>query len=136
MQGQMPGLSAMMQGLCMVPRCTMKIEKCAGGMKVTCTCDDEMSAAALQNMCKMMAGGMFSLCCTLNGMMMCQCNLCMCKCDCTMTKDGVCFTCTSGDKACCDMIQACCDCVCACVKAGCVCCVCFNGMPCCCGCCC
>ena len=83
-----------------------------------------------------LAGGMFSLCCTMNGMMMCQCNLCLCKCDCTMTKDGVCFTCTSGDKACCDMIQACCDCVCACVKAGCVCCVCFNGMPCCCGCCC
>ena len=28
----------------MVPRCTMKIEKCTGGMKITCTCDDATSA--------------------------------------------------------------------------------------------
>ncbi len=82
-------------------------------MKVTCHCDDETAAATLQNMCKMMAGGMLGLCCTMNGMMVCQCNMCMCKCECTTTKDGVCFTCTSGDKACCEMIQACCDCVCA-----------------------
>ena len=48
----------------------------------------------------MMAGGMMSMCCMMNGMMMCQCNMAMCKCECTMTKDGVCMTCTSGDKAC------------------------------------
>ena len=28
----------------MVPRCTIKMEKCTGGMKITCTCDDAMSA--------------------------------------------------------------------------------------------
>ncbi len=32
----------------MVPRCTITMEKCAGGMKVTCTCDNAMSAGVLQ----------------------------------------------------------------------------------------
>ena len=54
--GQMSGMSSMMpgMGMCMVPRCTMKMEKCQGGMKMTCVCEDEMSAATMQNMCKMM----------------------------------------------------------------------------------
>ena len=120
-------------GMCMVTRCTMKMEKCAGGMKITCTCDDEMSATTLQNMCKMLAGSMCSCCCMMNGMMMCQCNMCMCKCECTNTKNGVCFTCTSGDKSCADMCQACCDCMMKCMEAGCMCCVCLGGMPVCCG---
>ena len=116
-EGQMSGMPSMMpsmgMGMAMMPRCTMKMEKCNGGMKITCTCDDDMAAATLQNMCKMMAGGMMSMCCMMNGMMMCQCNMAMCKCECAMTKDGVCITCTSGDKAMCDMIQACCDCMCS-----------------------
>ena len=29
----------------MVPRCTFKFEKCQGGMKITCVCDDKMAAA-------------------------------------------------------------------------------------------
>ena len=29
----------------MVPRCTIKMEKCPGGMKITCTCDDKMRPA-------------------------------------------------------------------------------------------
>ncbi len=135
--GQMTGMPGMMpgMGMCVVPRCTMEMEKCAGGMKITCKCDDEMSAATLQNMCKMMAGGLCSLCCMMNGTMLSVCNMAMCKCECTMTKDGVCITCVSGDKACCEMIEACCDCMCACMNAGCTCCVCFNNMPLCCGCC-
>jgi hypothetical protein len=131
MPSMAPGMS-----MCMVPQCTMKIEKCTGGMKITCSCDDEVAAATLQNMCKMMAGGLCSLCCTMNGMVMCSCNMAMCKCECTMTKNGVCMTCTSGDKAVCDMIQACCDCLCACVKNGCQCCMMIGGMPVCCACCC
>lgn len=139
MGGAMPGATApsMMPGatagMCMVTRCTIKVEKCTGGMKIHCKCDDEMSTAMLQSMCKMMAGGMCSCCCMMNGMVMCQCNLCMCKCECTNTKQGVCFSCTSGDKACCDMCQACCDCMEHCMQAGCMCCVCLNGMPVCCG---
>jgi hypothetical protein len=51
MQGMsMPGMGAPMAGpttamtgamnWLMVPRCTLKMEKCTGGMKITCSCDD------------------------------------------------------------------------------------------------
>jgi hypothetical protein len=121
-------------GMVMVPRCTIKLEKCAGGMKMTCTCDDKMSASMMQNLCTMLAGGMCSCCVMYNGMMVCCCNLAMGLCKCEMTADGVCLTCTSGDKDCCAMIQACCDCVAGMVKAGCTCCICLNNTPVCCGC--
>jgi len=128
MTAGMPGAMQM----CMVPRCTMKMEKCKGGMKMTCTCEDQVAAATLQNMCKMMAGSMCSCMCMMNGMMMCQCNMCMCKCECADVKMGVSFTCTSGDEDCAAMCQACCECMMACMKAGCMCCVCLGGTPVCC----
>ena len=118
----------------MVPRCTMKMEKCPGGMKITCTCDDAMSAAMLQNLCTMTAGGMCSCCMMMNGMMACCCNLMMGMCKCEPTENGITMTCTSGDKECCAMIQACCDCCSALMKAGCTCCMMMNGMPVCCSC--
>src|SRR5437868_4206048 len=118
----------------MVPRCQMTMEKCKGGMKITCKCDDAMSATMLQNLCSMMAGGMCSCCMMMNGMMVCSCNMTMGMCKCDQTKDGVCITCTSGDADCCAMIQACCDCMSAMSKAGCVCCLCMNNMPVCCTC--
>lgn len=123
-----------MGNMTMVPRCTIKMEKCPGGMKVICSCDDDMTCATLQNLCKMLCEGMCSIGCMKNGMVMCQCNMALCNCTCTMTDDGCCITCTSGDQACCDMAQACCDCLCACMEAGCMCCVSFNGTPVCCGC--
>jgi hypothetical protein len=49
-----------------------------------------------------------------------------------MTKDGVCITCTSGDKDCCAMIQSCCDAMHSMMQAGCNCCVMMNNMPVCC----
>ncbi len=61
----------------MVPRCAMKVEKCPGGMKITCSCDDPAACTMMQNLCAMMAGGMCGLCCTMNGMMVCNCNLMM-----------------------------------------------------------
>ena len=103
---------------CVVPRCTIKVEKCQGGMKIKCACDDEVSCATLQNLCKMLADGMCSCCCTLNGICVCQCNLACGICTCECTKDGVCITCKSGDKACCEMIQACCDCLSKCLECG------------------
>jgi hypothetical protein len=118
----------------MVPRCKITMEKCKDGMKMTCKCDDAMSATMLQNLCSMMAGSMCSCCMMMNGMMMCCCNMAMCMCKCEPTKDGVCITCTSGDAACCAMIQASCDCMTAMAKSGCVCCVCMNNMPVCCSC--
>jgi hypothetical protein len=117
----------------MVPRCKFKVERCSGGMKVTCSCEDATAAAMVQNLCTMMAGGMCSYCCTMNGMMVYCCNLTMGMCKCDMTKDGVCLTCTSGDPKCCAMIEACCDCLATMLKSGCTCCMMMNNTPVCCG---
>ncbi len=87
--GMSPQTPVGMPAMMMVPRCTIRMEKCAGGMKMVCTCDDEIACGAMQNLCKMLAGGMCSCCCTWNGMMMCQCNLCCANCQCEMTKDGL-----------------------------------------------
>ena len=122
-------------GYLMVPRCTMKFEKCQGGMKIHCECDDPTACAMLQNLCNSLAGGMCSCCCMMNGMMVCCCNLTMGLCKCESTKDGVTITCTSGDPKCCEMIQACCDCMACMLKDGCTCCVMMNNTPVCCGCC-
>ena len=117
----------------MIPRCTMKMEKCSGGMKMTCTCDDKAACTMMQNLCSMMAGGMVSCSMMMNGLSVCTCNLTMGICKCEMTPTGVCVTCTSGDKSCEAMIQACCDCMTCMLKAGCCCCVCVNNNPVCCG---
>lgn len=119
----------------MVPRCTYQFEKCPGGMKITCSCDDKMACSMMQNLCTMLAGGMCSCTCAWNGTTVYNCNLTMGMCHWEMTPDGCCLTCTSGDAKCCAMIQACCDCLCCMVEAGCTCCVCVNGTPVCCGCC-
>jgi hypothetical protein len=118
---------------CVVPRCTMKVEKCTGGLKIHCSCDDDVSCATLQNLCKTLAGGLCSCCATLNGLMVCQCNLTcgICKCECT--KDGCCISCTSGDKACAAILQSCCETLECCLKSGCCCYCCFNNTPICCG---
>ena len=50
----MPGMMAPSSWL-MVPRCTMKMEKCDGGMKMTCTCPDQTSCTMMQNLCLMSA---------------------------------------------------------------------------------
>ena len=126
----MPAASGMM----MVPRCTIKMAKCTGGMTIDCVCDDAMAAGMLQSLCTMLAGGACCCCMTMNGMMACCCNMLMAHCKCEMTESGVKITCTSGDKPCCDMIQACCDCMTAMMKAGCCCCVCLGNTPVCCGC--
>ncbi|MBV8230381.1 MAG: hypothetical protein JO329_10400, partial [Planctomycetaceae bacterium] len=61
----MTGMTGMMpagMGTMMMPRCTIKMEKCDGGMKITCTCDDKVSCTMMQNLCTMMAGGMCTCC--------------------------------------------------------------------------
>lgn len=130
----MPGMTApstMPAGfnMLMVPRCTFKVEKCTGGMKISCSCDDKMACSMMQNLCKMMAGGMCSCCMMMNGMVVGTFNLTMGMCKCEMTDHGVCVTCTSGDKACCDMIQASCECMATMLKAGCACCLFMNNNP-------
>jgi len=116
----------------MVPRCDIKIEKCTGGLKLKCSTEDDVACGALQSLCKMLAGGACSCCCTWNGMTVAQCNFCCGNCKCETTKDGVCITCTSGDPGCQSMLQACCECLAHCLKAGCCCYVCFNNTPVCC----
>jgi hypothetical protein len=118
----------------MVPRCTVKVEKYTGGMKITCSSADKVACGTVQDLCTMLAGGMCSCCCMMNGMTVCCCNLTMGMCKCETTRDGVSITCTSGDPKCCEMIQACCDCLSSMMKAGCTCCVLMNNTPICCGC--
>src|SRR5438094_9121042 len=132
----MPGMmspSSMPANFLMVPRCTFKMEKCTGGMKITCNCDDKMASSMVQNLCKMMAGSLCSCCMMMNGMMVFTCNLTMGMCKYETTDAGVVVTCTSGDKACCEMIQACCECMNSMLKAGCTCCLCLGNTPVCCG---
>jgi hypothetical protein len=141
----MPGMTAPTMGgpagaaptgnYVMVPRCTFKFEKCAGGMKCYCVCDDKMACSMMQNLCTMLAGGMCSCSMMMNGMTVCTCNFTMGLCKCEMTADGVCVTCTSGDAKCCEMIQACCDCLATMLGAGCTCCMMMNNTPFACGCC-
>jgi hypothetical protein len=118
----------------MVPRCTMKFEKCQGGMKIHCVCDDQMARSMMQNLCNMLQGSTCSCCMMMNGMMVCCCNLIVGTCKCEMTDKGCCITCTSGDQKCCEMIQSCCDCLATTCKSGCTCCVMMNNTPICCGC--
>jgi hypothetical protein len=134
MGGQTAPNAAPTANYCVVPRCTLKVEKCSGGMKIHCKCDDEVACGTLQNLCKMLAGGMCSCVCTMNGIPCCTMNLACGICKCESTKDGVCITCTSGDKTCCEMIQACCDCLACMCKSGCCCYVCLGNTPVCCCC--
>jgi|GEM_PF-467343 len=104
----------------MVPRCTtLKFEKCTGGFKVTCVCEDKVAASMLQNLCAMLQGGVFSCCCVLNGMPVCYYNFTYCMWKYETTENGVYFTCTSGDPQFQAMLQSCCDCLCSMVQAGC-----------------
>jgi hypothetical protein len=117
---------------CAVPRCTLKFEKCAGGCKIQCICDDEVACATLQNLCRSLAGSLCCCTCTWNGMTVCQCNLCCGNCQVECTPKGVCITCTSGDKQCAAMIQACCEACKCCCDSGCCCTISFGGTPVCC----
>jgi len=117
----------------MVPRCTYRFEKCQGGVRITCVCDDPMARSMVQNLCTALTGGMVSCCCTLNGVTVCSYNFTMGICKCEVTDTGVCVTCTSGDQKCCEMIQSCGDCITTVCNAGCTCCVLMNNTPVCCG---
>ena len=137
MQTMMPGMSSAMpaanMNMMMIPSCTMKMEKCDGGMKMMCMSDDAMAVSMMQNMAKMLCGGMVSCSMMMNGMTMMTCNMMMGMCKCEMMPKGMMMTCTSGDADCCKMIQCCCDAMMAMMMAGCTCCMSMNNTPCCCG---
>jgi hypothetical protein len=121
-------------GYLMVPRCTIKCEKCQGGMKIICSCDDQMACSMMQNLCSMLQGGMYSCCTMMNGMMVCCYNFTQGMCRCEMTDKGITITYTSGDSKCSEMIQACCDCISCQIQDGCTCCIMMNNTPVACGC--
>jgi hypothetical protein len=129
----LPGTMSGPPSWIMTPRCTFKFEKCPGGMKMMCSCEDATARSMMQNLCNMLVGGTCTLCCMMNGMMVCCCNLTMGLCKVEMTKDGCCLTCVSGDETCCKMIQSCCDCMMTMSNAGCTCCFLMNNTPVCCG---
>jgi hypothetical protein len=133
--GWQPGATAApgLANWCVLPRCEYRFEKCTGGFKVHCNCDDEVAAATLQNLCRMLSDGLCSCCATFNGIAVCQCSFVCGQCKCEYTKQGVCITCTSGDKKCCEMLQSCCDCLSCCCESGCCCYLSFNNTPVCCG---
>jgi hypothetical protein len=117
----------------MVPRCTFKFEKCQGGFKVYCSCDDKMATSMVQNLCQMLAGGLFSCYVQYNGMCCCVYNFIQGCCKYETTEQGVCFTCISGDPQCTQMIQACCDSISCYADCGCNCTWAINNTPVCCG---
>lgn len=117
----------------MVPRCTLKVEKVTGGLRLCCTGTDQMAGAMIQQLCSALTGGLCSYTVQLNGLTVCCCNLTMGLCKTENSKDGVTVTCTSGDAKCGQMIQACCESLQAMLQAGCICCVNLNNMPICCG---
>ncbi|MDE1171854.1 MAG: hypothetical protein PW734_11725 [Verrucomicrobium sp.] len=121
-----------MNNMMMVPRCTLKMEKCENGMKMMASCKDAAAMAMMKNLCTMLDGGMMSCHMLMNGMMVMACNMTMGVCKCEMTAEGMCCTWTSEDAKCCQMIQECCDCMTAMMACGCTCCVCMNGTPVCC----
>lgn len=132
MSSMMPGMMNGMAGG-MVPRCTMKMETTADGMKCTMMCDDKTAAEMMKNLCMMNAGGMITMCCTMNGMMCCCHNMgTMGMCKMEMMDMGCTMTCTSGDAMCAKMIMANCECMMACMASGCTCTMMMNGMPVCC----
>lgn len=128
-----PSATPVPGNVCILPRCELKFEKCDGGIKISCCCTDDVACGALQNLCKMLQGGVCNCSCIWNGQTIFQCNLCCGHTKCEMTQNGCCITCTSGDQNCCAMLQACCDSLCMCCKAGCTCCISLGGTPICCG---
>ena len=118
----------------MVPRCTFKVEKCQGGFKVSCHCDDKMACSMVQNLCSMLAGGLCSCCCMYNGMTVAYWNFTQGVCKCEATESGVQFTCTTGDPQCAKMVQSWCECLSCMLECGCNCCFMINNTPVCCGC--
>src|SRR5262245_20765748 len=129
----MPSTSPASSNWLMVPRYTYKFEKCQGGLKIHCHCDDQVARGMMQHLCMALMGGTCSCFCTLNGVTVCGYNFTIGMYKCELTSDGFCVTCTSGDQKCCEMIQSCCDCLSTLCNAGCTCCLLMNNTPVCCG---
>src|SRR3989304_3659846 len=65
--GSIPAGSPASANWCVLPRCSVEFEKCAGGCKIHCRCEDEVARGTLQNLCRMLADGLCSCCCAWDG---------------------------------------------------------------------
>jgi hypothetical protein len=128
----MPGTAPAAGSFLMLPRCTLKVEKQKDGCKILCSCEDQVATYMLQNLCRMLEGGVCGFTCQLNGQNCCTCSLSCGHCSIELTKEGCSITCTSGDQKCCELIQKCCDCLKCCLDCGCTCCITINNTPICC----
>jgi hypothetical protein len=128
-----PTMMSALPNMMMVPRGTIKVEKCTNGVKIHCCCSDSVAVSMVQNLCLMQQGQMVGCCVMMNGQNVCSINMCCCVCTVEKTADGVCISCTTGDATCCQVVQACAECCVTCCVTGCVCCVTMGGMPVCCG---
>jgi hypothetical protein len=118
---------------CVLPRANVEFEKCTGGFKIRCRCEDEVARGTLQNLCRMLSDGLCSCYCCQNGICIFQCNLTCGICKTEYTKDGCTISCVSGDKACGAILQSCCEALSTCCESGCCCYISFNNTPVCCG---
>ena len=109
--------------------CEIRMEECRQGCKIYCTCDDEATCAALQNLCNMIENCVCSVRCIRDGEMCCECCFDCCDCTCQMLMNGICLCCSTDDKDCMKMIQAMCKCLCCCHDCGCEYNICVNGAP-------
>lgn len=114
---------------CQVPCCEIRIEECAQGCKIYCTCEDEVACQTLQNLCRKLEGCACNVQCTRDGELCCQCCFDCCECKCEMMADGVCICCTTTDKACMKMVQQMCRCLSCCCECGCECTICMDNTP-------
>jgi hypothetical protein len=109
--------------------CEFSFEKCKGGFRITCGCDDSLECADMQGLCAAICERNCSICCVRDGIEICNFNLSCCQCLCDNTKDGCCISCCN--NKCCDMLQAICDCLQCCCENSCCCYVCFGDKCCC-----
>ena len=115
--------------MCDAVACELSFEKCKGGFRVNCCCDDSTECAELHDLCEAICDSECSCCCLRDEKQICSFNLCCSQCKCESTQDGCCITCTNAK--CCAMLEAICDCIECCCENGCCCYICF-GQKCCC----
>ena len=101
----MPAMMPSVPNMMMVPRCTVRMEKCTTGVKIHCVCTEAVAVSMVQNLCSMQASQMVGCYVTMNGQTVCSVNFCCCVCTVEKTVDGVCIHCTTGDATCCQVVQ-------------------------------
>jgi len=113
----------------MVPRCEVSVEFCNTGIRVYCVCEDDISTSNLIALTRMTAGGMCSICCMMNGMVLLQANFPLCNCSFEYIDHGVVFVLLAIDSAVMALLQGQLDCMNRLMQAGCMCCICISGVP-------